>query len=237
MFHTIHSIPEKCPNCGSENLGGQEQLVREQSNTIFCRPCGAVMVLKEPYDDEEEPEITVEVAASFVACPHCHTIGEVRIEGGDEWCSGCGLDPSRQDYPPEDLAHLWTPGSGIRKSMEGGLPRVNMPQMYKFLTSFCGPHCAFESSCPQSVGNFVVCYRETDLGTEEPDLPQIEGTELGKGKKKKNRKARKEEQERIRKEKERAVFACASSGWYHTRYYNETNDPQKSTNTGSGSGT
>ena len=236
MFHTIHSIPEKCPNCGAENLGGHEMLAQEQSNTLFCRPCGAVMVLQEPYDDEEEPEVTLEVSASFVACPHCHTIDEVRIEGGEEWCTECGLDPSRQDYPPEDLAHLWKPESGIRESMERGRPKVSMTQMYKFLTTFCGPHCSFESVCPQSIGNFVVCYRETGLGTEEPDLPQIEGTELGK-KKRKSRKARREEQERISKEKERAVLVYASDGWYHTRYYSETKEPQKSTHTESETGT
>ncbi len=177
----------------------------EASNTLLCE-CGVMLVLQDDYEDEEE------VSASFLSCPHCRTVNEIQVEEGDEWCCGCGLDPNRTDYPPEELAHLWKEGSGIRDTMERGIPKSTMARIYRFLTNFCGPHCSFAEACPQSTGNFAVCYREEVLDSKDPDLLHIGETDLGK--KKKNRKARKKEEERIRKEKEKAVLKYSASGWY-----------------------
>jgi len=168
------------------------------------------MVLQEPYDDEEEPE--EEVSASFVSCPHCCTVNEIQIAEGNEWCSGCGLDPNEENPSPEDLSHLWKLGSGIRETMERGIPKTTLTRLYRFLTNYCGPHCSFAEDCPQSTGNFAKCYREEVLESEDPDLLHIGESEVGK--RKRSRKARKKEKERIRKEKEKAVLQCAPSGWY-----------------------
>jgi len=207
MLRIIHSIPEQCPDCGSDNLSGKQMVLFEASNTLLCE-CGVMLVLQDDY--EEEPE--EEVSASFLSCPHCRTVNEIQIAEGDEWCGGCGMDPNRLDYPPEELAHLWKEGSGIRDTMERGVPKSTMARIYRFLTNFCGPHCSFAESCPQSTGNFAICYREEVLEGKDPDLLYIGETDVGK--KKKNRKARKKEKERIRKEKEKAVLKCSASGWY-----------------------
>jgi len=176
------------------------------------------MVLQEPYDDEEEPEElevedSFEVSASFLSCPHCRTVNEIQVAGGEEWCGGCGLDPNRTEVPPEELAHLWKDGSGIQETMKRGIPKSTMARLYRFLTNFCGPHCCFAEECPQATGNFTKCFREEVIESDDPDLLQIQETAMGKNKKK-NRKARKREKERIRKEKEKAVLQCAPSGWY-----------------------
>ncbi len=213
-------------------------LLYEESNTLICNSCGIIMVLEEPLDDEEEPDADFEVSASFVSCPHCRTIDEIQVGGGEEWCSACGLDPNCTNYPPERLAHLWKQGSEIQESMKRGTPKNSMSRLYRFLTNFCGPHCSLAQNCPQEIGNFVKCFHEEVLESDDPDLLHVERSAMGKGKKKRRRRAeRKQEQERIRKEKERAVLVCAGSGWYNKRYCNETKDPQESTHTGSGSGT
>lgn len=239
MLRIIRSIPEQCPDCGSENLGGQQMLLYEESNTLLCNACGIIMVLQEPYDDEEEPEEAAdyEVSASFLSCPHCRTVNEIQIAEGEEWCAGCGLDPNRMDYPASELAHLWKEGSGLRDVMDRGIPSNAMTRMYRFLVNFCGPHCSYAEACPQSTGNFAKCFREEVIDSDDPDLLHIEGDEVGRGKRKRNRKERKKEKERIRKEKERAVLVCAGSGWYEKRYCSETDDSQEPAHTGSGSGT
>ncbi len=238
MIRIIHSIPDRCPDCGSENLSGKEQMsLLEGSNTLYCEGCGIYMILQE---EEEEPEESHEheLAASFQACPHCCTVNEFIIAEGAEWCNGCGLDPNLTLLPPKDLAHLWKEGSGIRRMMTNGRPPYRTGWMYKFLTSSCGPHCLYESQCPQSVKNFTLCYKEEREDEGGANLLQIEGTEMGRGRKRrKGRKERKKERERTYKDKERATLACSSSGWYNEKYRNETENPQKSTHTGSGSGT
>jgi hypothetical protein len=213
-------------------------LMFEESNTLLCNHCGIIMVLQDDYEDEEEEnDADFEVSASFLSCPHCRTVNEIQIAEGEEWCGGCGLDPNRTDYPVQELAHLWKEGSGIRETMERGIPKTTMNRMYRFLTNLCGPHCSFAKNCPQSTGNFTKCFREEVIESDDPELLHIEGVDVGRGKRKRSRNERKKEKERIRKEKERAVLVCAGSGWYEKRYYNETNDPQESGDTGSGSGT
>ena len=242
MLRVIHSIPEECPDCGAENLSGEQMLLFSEGNTVLCNACGILMVLHE--DDveaeeeaERERQADFELSASFLSCPHCCTVNEIQVEGGEEWCGGCGLDPNRTEVPVEELAHLWKEGSGIRATMERGVPRAGMARMYRFLISCCGPHCSFAEACPQATGNYAKCFREEVVESDDPDLLHIEGDEVGKGKRKRSRKERKQEKARIRKEKERAVLACAGSGWYDKRYCNETEDPQESAHTGSGSGT
>lgn len=213
-------------------------LLYEESNTVVCNYCGIVMVLEEPFEDEKEPDADSEVSASFVPCPHCRTVNEIQAAGGEEWCSACGLDPSCTDYPPERLAHLWKQGSGIQKAMKKGIPKAVEGRMYRFLTNLCGPHCSLAQNCPQDTGNYVKCFHEEVIESNDHDLLHVEGGEMGKGKKKRRRRAeRKRDQERIRRKRERAVLVCAGSGWYDKRYSNETNDPQESENTRSGSGT
>ena len=238
MLRVIHSIPDECPDCGTDNLSGRQMLLYEEGNTVLCNHCGIIMVLQEDFEEEEE-QADHEVTASFLSCPHCHTVNEIQIAEGEEWCAGCGLDPNRLDYAPEEIAHLWREGSGIRDSMERGIPK-NSTRMYRFLTTLCGPHCSFAASCPQATANFAKCFREEVLESDDPDLLNRSEDEVGKGKRKRSRKARKQarqEKERIRKEKARAVLMCASSGWYEKTYRNETQDPQEHQHTGGGSGT
>ena len=240
MLRIIHSIPKQCPDCGSENLGGEKMLLWEESNTLLCHVCGIIMVLEEPYDDDEEQLESgdpVEISSSLLSCPHCCAVDEIQVAEGEEWCSACGLDPNRTDIPVEELAHLWKEGSGIQQAMKKGIPKITLSRMYRFLTNRCGPHCSVAQFCSQGSGEFVDCIQEEVVKSKDHDLLHIEGDKVSKGKRKRNRKAKKKEEERIRKEKERAVLVCSSSGWYHMRYYNETKDPQKSTHTGSGSGT
>ena len=231
MLRMIGSFPKRFPACGSDNLGGQDRCFYEESNTLICNACGIIMVLQDSHDEEESD---FETSASLVSCPHCRTVDEIQIEGGEEWCAGCGLDPNQTEVPSEELAPLWKEGSGIREAMERGVPKSTASRLYRFLTNLCGPHCSLAQSCPQATGNLAKCFDEEVLESEDQDLLHVGRNEVGRSKKKRSRKERKE---RIRKEKGRAVLACSSSGWYNKRYYNETEDPQKSTHTGSGPGT
>lgn len=246
MLRLIHSIPDSCVDCGAENLSGHQALLREEGNTILCNRCGIIMVLPDEDDDVElakderealaDEQDNAEVVASFSTCPHCKTINEVQVAGGEEWCSGCGLDPSAVDYPPEQLASLWNENSGIRNSMERGIPKPGT-RMYQFLTTFCGPHCAYAPNCPQSSSNFATCFREEVIEGGDAQRLQTVEDDVGKRSKRQRRRERKAAEEVVRKEKGRAVLACAGSGWYERKYLNETQDPQRPTHQGSGSGT
>jgi hypothetical protein len=237
MVVIIHSIPDECVECGATNLTGHQMLIFGECNTIFCNACGIAMVYQEEDEEEEEEGYSeIEVSASFASCPHCHTIDEIKVEGGAEWCGACGLDPNIKDYPSDELAHLWKEDSGIRHAMgTRSIPKVGS-RMYQFLVNNCGPHCCYEEACPQSARNFATCFgEEHDLGG--PNLLHIGEENVGRGKRKKSRKAREKERKRILKEKSRAVLACAGSGWYREKYCNETQDPNKPDDTGGGSGT
>lgn len=247
MLRVIHSIPDSCVECGAENLSGYKALLREEGNTVLCNQCGIIMVLPEEEDDVELAEderaalsaeqADFEVVASFSTCPHCKTVNEIQVAAGEEWCSGCGLDPNEEDVPVEQLASLWKEDSGIRNSMERGIMKPHS-RMYQFLTTFCGPHCSYAADCPQSSKNFATCFREEVLEGEDPQLLQTVGDDVGKrSSKRQRRRDRKAAEERTRKEKGKAVLACAGSGWYERKYRNETEDPQRPAHTGSGSGT
>lgn len=233
MLRIIHSIPDRCVDCGApkEKLGGRLLLEEEGAgNLIFCHECGIFMCLQ---DQEEEEYADFELSASFVSCPHCKTVNEIQVAGGDEWCSGCGLDPNTPDYPTEQLASLWKEDSGIRNFMERGIPKTTT-RMYRFLTTFCGPHCTFADECPQSTENFSTCLKEE--AEEDPMLLRGE-TKVG-SKKKRRKRERKLEVQRIEREKKKAVIEFSPSGWYaKVMKHNETEDPPKSTHTGGGSGT
>lgn len=232
MLRIIHSIPDECVNCGGpkEKLEGRTlSKGGETDNLIFCHGCGILMAIQ-----NQEGCADFELAASFVTCPHCKTIDEVQVAGGDEWCGGCGLDPSVPDYPTEQLASLWKEGSGIRGFMDRGIPKTTS-RMYRFLTTFCGPHCLFADDCPQDTGNFSTCLKE-----EAEDNPMLLMGETKVGsQKKKGKRERKLEGKRIEKEKEKAVVEFSPSGWYAkvVKHYDKAEDPQKPTRTGSGSGT
>lgn len=208
----------------------------DQSNTVVCYACGAIMVIQGE-DDLDEVEQQSELTASFSTCPHCKTVDEVQVEGGQEWCSACGLDPNIDDYPAEQLASLWRDDSGIQNMMQRGVPKPNS-RMYKFLTNYCGPHCAYAGQCPQTTRNFATCLREEVLDDPNEQLLQDIGDDVGsKSGRRQRRRERKAEEARIRKEKERAVLVYAGSGWYDRKYRNEAKDTQGLTHTGSGSGT
>jgi hypothetical protein len=243
MLRVIRSTPDKCPDCGAENIGGQLALMFEESNTVLCNHCGVIMVIRDEEECEEDRTqgrcSDHEVSASFMVCPHCKIANGINIAGGEEWCNHCNLDPNREDYTSKNLAHLWKLGSQMRASMSRGRPG-RKTKWFEFLTTKCGPHCNFANDCPQTGRNFVVCYREEYQ--EGPDSPWFseEGEAVGKGRRK-NRK-RREERKRIRAEnklKEAAVLQCAPSGWYerNLKHRNETPNPQESTHTGGGSGT
>jgi hypothetical protein len=194
------------------------------------------MVVQDEEEVEEE-EADTTLSASFFSCPHCRTVNEIEIAGGEEWCSGCGLDPSERDLPSEQLASLWKEGAGIRKSMERGIMKPTS-RMYRFLTNFCGPHCSFAEACPQSTGNFAKCFREEVLEGDDPQLLQIVEDDVSKrSSKRQRRRERHAAEEVIRKEKAKAVLACAGSGWYERKYRSETKDPQGPAHKRSGSGT
>lgn len=223
-------MPDSCLDCGSENLGDKQILLYEENNTVLCGQCGLIMVFEE---DEEETQSADEITASFLSCPHCHTVNEIQITEGEEWCSACGLDPNKIHYPPEEIAHLWRQGAGIRDAMERGVPK-NTTRLYGFLTKFCGPHCSFATSCPQATANFAKCYREEFLGSTDSEPPYNREEEVSKGKG--SRRARREAKKEQKRLKERAVLMCATSGWYEKNYY-ETQDPQRHPHTRGGSGT
>lgn len=234
MLRIIHSIPDECVGCGApkEKLGGRILSDDDYAgNLVFCHACGIFMAIQD--QDEEEEYADLELAASFVSCPHCKTLNDMQVAGGDEWCSACGLDPSILDYSTEQLASLWKEDSGIRNFMERGIPRP-ATRMYRFLTTLCGPHCTFAEDCPQSTGNFSTCLKEEAEGD-----PMLLKGETNVGSKKKRKKERKLERERIDKEKKKAVVEFSPSGWYAKvmKHHDETEDPPKSTHTGSGPGT
>jgi hypothetical protein len=237
MLRIIHSIPEQCPSCGSENLSGRQMVLFGEDKLIKCDACGITMYL----EDSKEPEDNSKAPASYVACPHCGTIDQIIAVEGAEWCEVCGLDPNQLNYPTSELAHLWKEGSGIKAFMSKGRLKPTS-RMYRFLVNFCGPHCSFSESCEQTVANYTVCIKEEiedsgDLIPPPPEERHSVSKSKGKKHRKERRRVRKQEEERIRKEKERAVLMCARSGWYDKRYRNEIEDSQDPKDTGGGSGT
>lgn len=225
------SAPKWCPECSSQNLGGMTNVVENGGNSMLCHDCGLWIRI---YPSTEE-EADAELVASLTVCPHCTTVNEIRIEGGEEWCSGCGLDPSIQDYSSPALSHLWKKGSGIQGFMQRALPMVAQDHgMGQFLRTMCGPHCSFADACPQAIGNFIVCYRE-----EYPTAKDCEDMSKKKSKKarKESRQERRAQMEAIKKAKQKALIMCADSGWFEKVMYGNTPYPQQVGDTGSGSGT
>ncbi len=228
-----HSAPKECLECGSEKLGKLSNIpvVENGGACMLCHDCGLWIEIgsnvKEPAD--------LELVASLSICPHCMTVGKSKVDGGDEWCSECGLDPNIQEYSAPALAHLWKEGSGIKDFMQREVPLMDPARkMGKFLRTMCGPHCSFATACPQTVGNFVICYRE-----ENPSVKDCE--DMSKKRSKKSRRERRRERlaamENIKKAKQKAFVACAGAGWFEKVMYVKSPHPQQAGNTGSGSGT
>lgn len=206
MLRVTDSFPNQCPDCNTPVSNSQPGLLWETSgNFLVCSECGITIVIRESDDEEEESE-QQEAAVSAISCPHCCTVGEIQIAGGSEWCSSCGLDPSRRDLPAKSLLRLWKSESGIQKLMMRDIPRSTESRLYEFLTNFCGPHCSLAKSCPQATKNLARCYHEEVLDNDDAALL----TSL----KNRTKNAGEKEKSRILGKKERAVLQCAPSGWY-----------------------
>jgi hypothetical protein len=216
MIRAIPSTRDTCINCGSHDLDAPGETF---TNTTTCNDCGVWMVVQQEEDPEES-----QVVASYVTCPHCRTLDEIRSAGADEWCSNCTLDPNRVNYSSKELARLWLPGSGIRKFMEKDSPRVSSP-LYRFLTRYCGPHCSVSEECTQSTEDFVRCRGIIVEQSNDPFFLNVENLSGDVG----------EWIEVGPMEEPIATLSYASGGWYGriTRLQNETNDKKGHTNTGS----
>lgn len=222
----IHSAPRQCPECGSEKLGGLSNVIENGGNSMLCHDCGVWMQIG--------GDTQLELTASVFICPHCKTADAIEEMAGEEWCNGCGLDPSIDAYSTPALSHLWKDKSDIRRIMQRDITLLSpIHNLGKFLRTYCGPHCAYASDCPQSTGNLVTCYKE-----EFPNTP------LGGDMSKKSRKARKQRKQERRQEREaisraskKALVKCASSGWFEKVLYANSPYPEQTGDTGSGSGT
>lgn len=217
MLVTTPSTPDECPQCQSENLTWQE--LGNGDNVVICHACG---VWIKPQDVNMEPEVP-SLTASVFSCPHCREVGEIQVAGGEEWCAGCGLDPSQATYPSSEIAKLWKEGSRLRDMMEKDLGALDpTTKMGAFLRDSCGPSCSYASECPQSATNFTKCfgeYRKETLGAS---------AERDMGKKNRHNhqphqqyKVSKKERKRLAREealrKKRAVFMCSAGGFFSAR--------------------
>jgi hypothetical protein len=180
--------------------------------------------------DADEVELT---AAVFI-CPHCKTAGAITEMGGEEWCNGCGLDPNILSYPAPTLVHLWEPGSGIMRMMQRGVAMLRPDHsMGEFLRTYCGPHCSYAKICPQTVRNFITCFKE-----ECPNTPiGEEMSRKSKKTRKQRKKERREEHEAVLRASKRALVECSRDSWFEKVLYANSPYPEQTGDTGSGSGT
>ena len=205
MRVVVSSEPEECPKCHSENIGWALHSGPEEF--IVCNSCGTMIQV-------EERDTTI--ATSLIVCPHCTAVGEIAVEGGHEFCVACGLDPNVEDVPSPILAHLFKEGSGIRKILEDNSSGARAGRKFgTFLRQSCGPHCSFEKSCPQAVGNMIKCRKEEDSDEEEEMSKHNRRRDMSRQRpeyklSKKEKKRRRREEALLHK---RAVIMCADGGW------------------------
>ena len=221
MGSQIHSEPLRCRDCNSEKI--YEALDYGQ-DYLICQDCGVIFM--EDNDDENE------IIASISKCMHCESVDAIVIYGGEECCNICGLDPSKEDYPASEIAHLWKRRSIehedddklIREVMLSGPGKFRFDSnIGGFLRSSCGPHCTFQQVCPQTTKIFSRCYREDKL-TEDFDVSR----RRRKGKNRKGKAQRKAEKEIYRKLNSRSWLFASQKGWYIGNYVTETYNREQS---------
>lgn len=211
----VSYVPDECPQCASQNIGWISP--NSKADTILCYNCGALI--------EVDDEVTI-LTASVTACPHCAQVGQLTVEGGEEFCMHCGLDPSEVEVASPKLAPLFKEGSAIRKCLEEDSFALKPTKAWgRFLRASCGPHCIYEDSCPQAVSNLAACIKE-----EREDGESIEEA-MSKRHRRQARaqqaaaegvvKLSKKERRLLRKQEEllkkRATLICAPEGWFSQR--------------------
>jgi hypothetical protein len=238
MLELIHSIPDRCVRCQSDNLSGKP-LIDDGNTLITCNACGTWMAIPEQ-EGEETDEIELgyaEVSASFQTCPHCKNVDAITVYGGEEVCQNCGLDPNKEDYPSEEIAHLWKEGSSIRGFLERGRCRPTS-NIGTFFRKFCGPHCTYAEDCPQDTKQFQTCYSESRndvLRITSPHLLQIEDEfDMGK-RRQKNRRRKQRAAQKEAEQRKTSVFVCRTGGWLerYLRINHETSRKEGASATGS----
>ena len=198
---SLKSLPlsVRCPTCQSSEVGTSPFT---SDYFVVCHDCGEIFEA----DEAGAASTASEVAANLAICPHCETIDEVTVYGDQEICDSCGLDPNRDDYSPEEIAHLWKPRSedndpkGNSLISEVLLRGRGKPgtRLGNFIRGFCGPHCNFAEQCPQTAGNLATCFNEE--------------ADMGKRRKKKNRKASSNPPKESKKPT--SWLYVAKGGWY-----------------------
>lgn len=235
----IPSVPQQCPECGSEKIGGSLNIAGDDGNTLLCHGCGVWMQIGLTGEIRVEG---LELTAAIFICPHCKTAEAMGEGGGEEWCMGCGLNPNILDYPSPTLSHLWRKDSDIQRIMQKGT-RVLRPdgKLGKFLRNYCGPHCPFAKDCPQTTGNLVTCYKEecpnTSLGGDMGRKSRRRKSGNSNKPHKQRKKERRQEREAILRASRRALMECPKSSWFTKVLYDNSPYPEQTGNTGGGSGT
>lgn len=236
MLRIVDSLPEHCPLCSSDNLGGKAAFGVYQTNALICHSCSTFIAVRDREEEEYDNSI---VTASLFTCPHCCEIGEIQEAGGHEWCDNCGLDPN-EEAESHELAPLWKEGSWIQHalSIERTPVRPEGP-IGQFIRNYCGPHCALAASCDQSLKQLGICYHEY-----KDDGDFTESDEMGK-KRRKHRKhkakgskshkqGRKGADNPFKDQPRRAAFQCASDGWLGKRLYANSESIEQSGDSGRG---
>ena len=96
MTLQTRSVPLGCRECGSECI---QETTDYGENFLICHDCEVLI--------PAEVETLTELTASIVHCPHCESIDEITVWGGEEVCNSCGLDPSDPEPTAHALSPLW----------------------------------------------------------------------------------------------------------------------------------
>lgn len=224
----VTSPPSKCPACGAMNFPGQIVLIKESENIYSCEDCFIHIMVG------DETEGDVDESASNT-CPHCDCIVEMQISGREEWCPNCQLDPNKEDYSSEDLAHLWPKNTAIHKIMASGALNKHK-KIFKFVKEECGPKCDASDVCEMTIFTMRNCASE--------DLPETKAfnksfKNLNKSAGKHGEVLKKAKAFKKKDHKKQVTVEFSSSGWYAKKLEcktNETNYPQKHIHRESGSG-
>lgn len=200
----IHSVPQHCPECRSDNIN--ELFVETDNNcgNIICYDCGAWVQI--------EGSKTTELTLTDLVCPHCKSIGEVEVIAGEEWCNVCGLNPNVQTYPSPTISFLWKENSDISHIMQTNRKELQSDRnIGKFLRTRCGPHCSLSESCPQKLINLIRCYRE---GSDNFSVDNNVSKKSRKQTRKNFKQQERKKQAFICKSSGIAEFKCAQFSWF-----------------------
>lgn len=214
-----HSLV-RCSSCQSSNISVASDYGESYN---VCHGCGTLF----------SSEAASEIEAVVTKCPHCESVDAIVDYGGSELCNICGLDPNVEEYSSSEIAHLWKKRGPehaeednlIREVMVHTGPLKFLPDsnIGKFLRSFCGPHCPYNESCPQTTKNFSRCYQE-----EKENQAEDMSKRHRKGKNKAAKAQRKAERAELTRLHSRAWLLVAGKGWYvKTRNYENENHYQK----------